>query len=83
MGRLTNWVRKKLGRDEPITLPNVSEPEEEKQQIPPSTGELPGYDSRHGTARAQRYWHRHLSARARSRKRTRRRITRETRRQNR
>ena len=46
-------------------------------------GELPGYDSKHGKARGLRYWHRHLSPAARGRKRTLRRIRRESRRYNR
>lgn len=46
-------------------------------------GELPGYDSKHGKARGLRYWHRHLSPAARGRKRTLRRIRRESRRHNR
>ena len=47
------------------------------------TGSLPGYDSKHGKARGLRYWHRHLSPAARGRKRTLRRIRRESRRYNR
>jgi len=84
---ILDWVKSKVKRDVrdvPEPKQSVSEPAARAvRTMKARTSGLPGYDSKHGKARGLRYWHRHLSPAARGRKRTLRRIRRESRRYNR
>ena len=88
---IVDWIKQKTRRNVREVAgppPQTYEPLEQAtlravRAMKAETGSLPGYDSKHGKARGMRYWHRHLSPAARGRKRTLRRIRRESRRYNR
>ena len=86
---IIDWIKQKTRRDvrevpgPPETVTYDPLKEATLRAARASTGGLPGYESKHGKARGLRYWHRHLSVAARGRKRTLRRIRRESRRYNR
>jgi hypothetical protein len=82
---IIDWVKTKARRDEDGTVP-VPTPPRSAEPVEPTRdvgSSLPGYESKHGTARADRYYHRHLSLDARLRKKARRHMARASRRQNR
>lgn len=88
---IIDWVRKRLHKDEQ-GQPDAAAADRPESQLRPSRrrtvrdqmNDLRGqYSSRHGEARAQRYWHRHLSPDARRRKRVRHEIVRGSRKANR
>lgn len=80
-GRLPKSERPREDVPERVLEPSLkTEPTIEHETL---TSLKAQYSSRHGTARALRYWHRHLSHSARSRKRRRRSIVRVSRRENR
>jgi hypothetical protein len=87
---IIDWIKRKTRRKVrevpgPAPDPLASGPLEKAtlRVARASVGGLPGYDSKHGKARGLRYWHKHLSVAARGRKRTLRRIRRESQRYNR